>query len=553
VSQIPRPWLIVAALAAAVFGLVLARAGDGLQPYGIHGAHYIEHAQRIEALETLQMAPMLGLPRTVERLDGPFPPLLHLATGAVGAVTGHSAEAVAWTGLLWLALLVVAVAAVAARFDRRAAPVAAAAMLLLPAAHAFAPRYYYDLPMTALLWAAVAAALHGWRRPLLGGLVVGLLWLAANLLKWSSLPFAVFLLICCVPPPDPLERWRPRLLGLGVSGLVAGLGSLLYLSLAGPESSMAIQLDAMWGGLGQQSLGTGSLGGALAGFGTWLADKGVLMGARLAGAKPVFYGVQGITAVLSPAGALIALPLAALGLAHRRALPLTLGSSALQLLFLVGWIPVIDERFLLTSAPALLVLASLGWLRLPSRVQAPVRAAAIVLGLWVAADFHLGTPPIPGPDWEHRLSTTVPPLRGHGLGLADSAEQRGWSRRETTPDARFALREAVFAQVLACPADVVLLPDAPPSDAPAGQFHWFDYRARYGRLYGDARRLDFVEQCDDAEQADLALLPAMGEDPPQQRACIPPDWVERARFPVGESDLRMTLWGPPGRPCGVEG
>jgi len=39
-----------------------------------------------------------------------------------------------------------------------AAP-AAAATLLVPAAHGFATRYYYDLPMIALLWLGVACVL----------------------------------------------------------------------------------------------------------------------------------------------------------------------------------------------------------------------------------------------------------------------------------------------------------------------------------------------------------------------------------------------------------
>jgi hypothetical protein len=184
--------------------LVVVRIFGGLQPYGVEGAHYIEHAERMTVFGAWDRVSQIEGASVADELDGAFPPLLHLITIGLGVFTGHSAERIALTGLLWLWALAAALGCTAWQFTRSrfAAGAAACGALMLPAAHGFATRYYYDLPMTAVLWAMVPVALATWdRRPVAGGLAVGAIWLAADLIKWSSLPFGAFLLLAVAVTP----------------------------------------------------------------------------------------------------------------------------------------------------------------------------------------------------------------------------------------------------------------------------------------------------------------------------------------------------------------
>lgn len=167
---------------------------------------------------------------------------MHLVTTPLAAMGGHTDIAAQRSSILWLFLLAAAVGATAWQFsrDRLVAAAAATGTLLLPALHAVATRYYYDLPFTAALWALVAAALATWdRRPIVGG--------ASREL-----------------------HLRIRQGGLSVAALGSGTLLVAYLALQGPESSLRVMLDEMWGDLGQvgfeAGFSGGSLGGAIAAF-----------------------------------------------------------------------------------------------------------------------------------------------------------------------------------------------------------------------------------------------------------------------------------------------
>ena len=548
-----RPFWPVYAVAAAVAGVVLLRLRQGLQPYGVEGAHYIEHAERLTVLGAWSRVGDPGSMGLVDELDGLFPPLMHLVAIVLSPLVGHGAGAVAATGLLWLFGLAAAVGATAWLLTRSRAAAGAATVgaLLLPAAHAFATRYYYDLPMTTLLWILVPVALSTWdRRPWLGGLLVGLLWLAANLLKWSSIPFGGFMLLAAAATPvlatDGKRLLRPlrRIGAFALATAVAAVGSLVWVLAAGPESSLGTMADVMWRDLGQRSVGSGGLGAMVAGAWTWVVEHGALLGSRWQPSKLTWYAVQSITTVLSPLFALPVLALAALGaVRHPRTLALAGLLIGGQLVFLLLWIPVIDERFLLTSLPALLLLAGLGFAALPDRWRLPVGVGVVVCGLWVAAEFHLAFPPLPSAGWEATPgeSWDAPPLRGWGIALGDSVEQRGWSRRRTSPDDRAEVREQVWEAVARCRPATVLIPEAPTEAAPAGQIYWLDYRSMLASMDDRDLLLDFVERCEDGGEADLAILAtAKGGHP---RACAPGDWVEVARIPASEA-WDVALWRP---------
>ncbi len=548
-----RPFWPVYAVGAAVATVVLLRLRRGLQPYGVEGAHYIEHAERLTVLGAWSRLGEPGSGGLVDELDGLFPPLMHLATIVLSPVVGHDAESVATTGVLWLFGLAAAVGATTwlVTRSRLAAGATAGATLLLPAGHAFASRYYYDLPMTALLWLLVPVALATWdRRPWLGGLLVGLLWLAANLLKWSSIPFGGFMLAAAACTPvltgegERLLRPLRRLGAFALAGVVAAAGSLAWVLAAGPESSLGTMADVMWSDLGQRSVGSGGLGAMIGGAWTWVTEHGALLGSRWQPSKLAWYGVQAVTTVLSPLFAVPVLALAVFG-AVRRPRLLTMVGILLggQLLFLLLWIPVIDDRFLLTSLPALLVLAGVGFGDLPRGWWWPAGVAVAACGLWVAAEFHLSFPPLPSTAWEASPGDgwDAPPLRGWGIALGDSVEQRGWSRARTTPDDRREVKDEVWEAVASRRPRVVLIPDAPVEAAPAGEIYWLDYRSMLASMGDPELLFDFAEGCQEAGSADLAVLAAPTEGDPE--ACVPSDWTEVARIRASEQ-WDVTIWQP---------
>jgi hypothetical protein len=553
-----RPLWPVWAVAAAIGGIVLLRLRQGLQPYGVLGAHYIEHAERLTVLGAWSRRgdpESLGL---IDELDGLFPPVMHLLTIVTSPLTGHRAEAVGATGVLWLWGLAAAIGATAWLLTRSrlAGGAAAIATLLLPAAHGFATRYYYDLPMTTLLWLAVPIALATWdRRPVVGGLAVGAIWLAANLLKWPSIPFGAFMVGAAALTPT-LNRegqrvfaLRRRIGALAIATAIAAAGSLVWMMTAGPDGSLGTMADIMWADLGEATVGGGGgLGAMVGGAFEWIGDRGALMGSRWQPEKITFYGVQAVTTVLSPLLTLPVVALACFGAVRRpRTLPLVVVILGGQLLFLLLWIPVIDERFLLTSLPALLVLVGVGVAELPGRALVPVAAVSIVLGLWVASEFHLAFPPLPSSGWEAEPgdSWNAPPLRGWGIAAGDSVEQRGWSRADGTQDDRRSAREEIWDAVAACRPTTVLIPEAPVEAAPAGEIYWLDYRSMLASMRDPDLLLDFAEDCGDVGGADLALLAAPSEGDPE--ACVPGDWTEVHRTTVSD-DWDVVLLRP-GGPC----
>ncbi len=527
-----RPWWPALAVALVVSVLVLIRSAAGVQPYGEYGAPYIEHLDRMAVLDALGRDHG-GLTGFVDELDQAFPPAMHLVHVAIGQVFGHSAEAVVMTGFLWLLLLGFGVGLTtwATTRDRFAAGAAASGALLLPAAHGFATRYYYDLPMTAALWCGVGVAVLTWdERPLRGGLAAGAIWLFADLIKWSSLPFGGILLLAAAALPaldeNGARTWRPvrRLAGLAAATALSVGGSLLWVKLAGAEGSLGTMSEVMWAGSASDVVGSGGLRGMIEGARAFVVEKGLLLGSRWDPAKFGFYGERTVTTVLSP---LLALPLAGLvarGFVKRRDV---VGFTLIALLgllgFLVLWIPVLDERFLLTSVPALLIPAGIGLATVPSRARTKAAAVVAALGVWVAADFHLGAPPLP-----------------EVLGAGDSVAQRGWSAAGRTPSNRLDVREALWKRVASCSPRQVYVAHADQEMYPAGEYFWLDYRAMLHADRHGGRPLDVLEVCEEAGDGQLAFV----QD--DHTECLPGDWVEIDRLELGgeQQGRFIGVWRP---------
>ena len=294
------PVVLSALVVAAVVAMVGLRLGvDGIQPYGTDGAEYIEHTARLETAALWTEHATSGLWTRLVRTDGAFPAGLHLVTLPFAGVFGHSAEAASATGIGWFLLLLAAVGAVAAT----AAPIgsrlpsaalAAAATALVPAIHGGAGRYYYDLPMVALLWCVAAVLLSGRdHRPVLAGVVAGALGFAACLVKWAAAPYGLILVAACLfGRGDRRARPLARLLSVALAVAIPAWLVILYLGDVSGTSSFGHQAHITV----PEAEGTEIERGAFAGLlrlvpGQW---------ARLGAAELGFHPLRACVSVFSP-------------------------------------------------------------------------------------------------------------------------------------------------------------------------------------------------------------------------------------------------------------
>jgi hypothetical protein len=534
-----------------VCAIVLSRIyGTGLQPYGSDSAQYIEHLTRLETLDVWR-EPSFGSLEFLRMADGAFPPLMHFVTLILGQFSGHAAHEVLWTGLLWLVLLAVSVASVTLSLSgsKRAAAAAFCGAMLLPSLHGAACRYYYDLPMTAVLWMAAAVAFATFvSRPTIGGFVTGMLLCAANLVKWTALPYGL-IMVGAVPAMALIEggkdrRWRfQHSLAASVLAIVVMGGlSALFIKLVGPYDSFTAMLG---------EIGTDAPHGAPAGVDS-LETGAVLSGifARLEAptvARLAFYPSRLLASVFSPVLLALTLLLSAFWVRRDRrgwiaVMVIVLG----QWLFVLLRVPPLDDRFLITAAPALLIPAAMGWDLLRPRLRVALGAAVLVVGFAVAMDFHFNDSP---------SARTVAPTRPSTdklskiirWGLADSVDQRGWVRRSQQAHDRQDVREALWAKLQRCTAQHFRLASGDPVVGGAGDVYWMRYRALYAHLEEGAERRTVPPICNDPPSGDteLALSGVQRGTLPVRPRCIGEErWqLERViEVPGGVRDL--AVWSP---------
>ena len=486
---------LLAACTAA--GFTLHRiARTPIAPYGDFGAAWLEHEARLHFALQWRDHAGAGLWERILAGDGQYPPLLHFVTLGFSRWTGYRVEDVAWTGLLWLALLAAAVAACAWAITRSSLATSAAATLvfLWPTGPAVATRYYYDLPLTAVLWVTAAVALAGWdgaspldrrwrRVPrflaqlvvvLPFGALVGLLAAIACGFKWTALAFAPLMVgaaFLCPVHRDGL-RWRlpVRLLGLGVA---TALGCYLLWTVGlslGERGSLAITLNDMWPGVGTELYKAEGL---------WSFDAARQAmppgGASDSPLRGMFYPLTLITAVLSPLfAATLAGPLVHWVRRDRRGAPFVLGVVGGQMMFLTLVISSLDERFLLTLAPAVLLAAAVGWSTLDPTRRTRWGALVIAAALCVSTDFHYGDD-LP---WATPVDVRIPgadTVRIRGLGLGDSWEQRGWARLDSQANPRVQARAMLWSLMHQCGYGPEALRNADSGSTPFGERDWLDY------------------------------------------------------------------------------
>ncbi len=539
---------LAATLVSAVF--VLHRtARSPVQPYGDLGAAHLEHVVRLRVLQAWR-GDASGLLDRLASFDQQFPPLMHLLTLPAGAVFGHHVEGILWTGLVWLVALA-ALVSWTVRLLGGSTTAAAAAFsmtVLWPAGHAFATRYYYDLPMTVALWAIVPVALATWdRRPLAGGAAVGGLITAACLVKWSALAFGPLLAIaaagCARGPIDGSGRTGGlnaprRALALVTAGVVSGVGTFAFATLFGLDSSLAVMLDDMWPGLGA-ALHPGRVPDPLAAL-AWASEQTGVGRPTLAADLP-FYPAVLVTAVLSaPVAALLLGCVVAWAVLDRRGLVLVIAAVGLQWAFLARALRVLDERFLITIVPALFVAGALGWSSLRPVARRTVAVLGLAAAVAVGVDFHYAPAPALSTPVDLNLGTSVPVV-ARGIGIADSYEQRGWARWDTAIPARTPARVAINAALARCPGSRLLMGDAPRRSSPFGERYWLEYRLLLQELeHGHPRRYS-LDGCNDERRLDVAVTAA--EAVPEPPGCVDPGgWRVDRVVPIAELPQDAAIW-----------
>ena len=443
------PWMLIAPLLAAIaaVGLVGARIqAQPIQPYGSNGAAWIEHAVRLQVRDAVTCCGGSPL-RILRRADDAaisHPPGLHLLTSLVGEVTGHRAEAVLWTGPCWLLLLAFGVAACARRISGRGdvAAFAAVGTLAVPALQGAATRYHYDVPMSALLWLSTAALLlardrRGRSRARALAVGSGGLLFAAALVKWTALPFGLVMLTAAMAAEPPAEgpSGVRRLRLLLLSGAVAGLLTIAWVLVA-PTSFSSAWLATSFGE-------------------PWTTS------ARLEAGRLVWYPLALGRSVFSWTGALlIGLGLVVWLARGARSWRFVAGIVVGQWAFCVVVVGPLDERFLLTLIPALVLGAGLGWSSLAVGWRRGAAAVAAALALAICVDFHFG---------------------GIGLGPEGSFEQRGWARGEAVEDPQLELREALWASLAHCIDRQLGLVEGV---SERGDVWWLRYRSELAGAWG---------------------------------------------------------------------
>lgn len=513
----------------AILGTRAARAP--LDAYGEQGAEYIEHFERLRVWQVVQQGQGGPLDR-LAAADGAYPPGLHIATLPLAAIFGQRAEDLWMAGWPWWLLLAGACAVIGRRLGG-SAPACATAILLVPALGGAAARYYYDLPMAALAWTAVAVLVTGWpgsiARAAAAGFGAGLLGGSAAVVKWTALPFLAPMFLGALGVGGLSPTLRPR--------LVAALA--LAAGIALPTAGFLVRSDRSW----QEMSFT------FAAEETPLAERLQRAARSVIEARPppqddpegtlpttapgraAWYAGGLATRLLSPPLAALALGLLVPWWRSRRGRFLVGATVLGQVTILSVLVPPLDERFLLTLAPAVALAAGIGWSGLP-RGRLPVALVAVGLGLLVSGDFHLDEEP-GVPSW----------------GLRGSWEQRGWGRFDQRRPARSGLREALWAAVGPSQPDAVgVLGDGVVDHS--GDEEWWEYRALLAEVQGTrppARPLRTVRLCRQTVPVQAVVAPdvRLGLDPePWCPAGGDFDRPVRVRDPGG--GLGALVWLPAG-------
>jgi len=427
--------------------LMLARlAAAPVDPYGADGAAWLEHHERVNVAFAFSELPV---DQAINNSDGAFPPGLHLVSLLFGELEFDEAAVAATSLVSWL-LLALAIGGCVRELsgDRDLFALGFVFGLLLPVNHASAIRYYFDLPMTTWMWLAAWALLR-WRaeRPALAAALCAALMMVSCVIKWPTLAYGPPLVIgAALAGPRGEHTWRRPWLAGALAAVAWAALLVVVLRVLGHDNSMAGMIGETFSGkLGVERDTPQGVVAIL----SMLVDAMHAQVTRLQGVGRWFYFYKLVLSVWSPALCLAGLPLAIAWLLARCP-----GGGFVWLValghgvFLIFFLPVFDDRFLLPFAPLGPIVAALGWAHLRADLRRPMAAVMIAAGLWVAVDFHAGRREGPevvliGDDRDFE------PVERFGWGLACSVEHRGWGRFDHPGrPRRTGLRRAVGAALL---------------------------------------------------------------------------------------------------------
>jgi len=574
-----------------LFAVVATRPyDDALFHHARAGSDWSHHYIRVQMAATLQHTSLVDLPRWVVEGDHDFPPLIHVVGAPLGYVVGHSEVAIQRLGLLWVLMLGLSVGWVAHRLSgsRQVAIAAGTAVALMPSAHAASMNYYFDLPMTSLLWLSAAVLLGTQDRwPLLAGIFAGAICFLAALGKWTALPMAPPLLLgalACVPVG---RRWTAITVGrrvLSATALTATMALLLVHYWKLSTRSWERMLHMTYGGNLQQAGDPSSAAeasGVLSQLANRLPDVVDLL-AHLNIDSLFFYPVRLVFCVLSPMVAILVLGGCVLWL-RRGALgwPLvgSLVSGHLFLLYFV--IPDLDDRFLLTLAPSLILAMVFGWRHLTEPLRTALACVFVCVSIWVAWDFHHTPPEPPEPPSDPGPGELPTPSRGalekaidaadvlsnlSGPGLQSGVDRQwGWSRTDDVAARYFPLRTIIWDELVRCGASIVMVENLlMPLDVGG---LWWSYRNALATLE-DEHSFESIVGFEDgmnstysgdtipletAIERDLVVVVARNDlsqpdAAPQRPKLLQSGWRRRALADRGETEgaSHLAIWTPQG-------
>jgi len=467
-------------------------------------------------------------------------------------VFGHSAEVAAGTGLGWYLLLAFATGAAAAQVSGRPSvgALGIVGVLLVPALQGLAARYYFDLPMTAVLWLVVALLLVARdRHPAAAGIAAGGLLFVASTIKWAAAPCGAILVVAALvvrtaDGPTLREAWKTR--GITLVGTAAVFGVLFGAYMAGlPETSS----------FGHQAHITVPEAATDATAVELLAHR---LDALEVG-DLAFYPLRLATSVLSPALALLLLALLlAWGRAGATGASLAVVGVGGLLLFLLVAVPPLDDRFVLPAVPALVVLGAMGFDALGSDRRRWVGPLVLGVALAVALDFHFApsTPLTTAFDVLAEREDNSPRTTVRGLGAGSSVGHRGWVRADEAGPSRRLFREVLYQRITWCRPSCLgarrerTLSGRTDDLAWSGEEEWWKYRSVLDGLTdrGPAE-LSFTTSCPTSLaplrpcEADLVIERVVPGEPPWLPGCLrADDWVYVGIVVDPAEEMDASLW-----------
>ena len=507
--------VIAAIIALTLLGIVLSRHYDGAQFHSARsGVEWTHHALRIELASELPGLHPLRARDWVLSADRDFPPLVPVVGALLGFVVGHGEEPIHRAGVLWLLLLALATGVLcrALSGDTKLALAAAVCSLLLPAHHAASLTFYFDLPMVALLWMGLATlASQQDAHPVRGGLAAGFLLSLAALAKWTALPLIPPLLLGVLLIRPEGRSWDRDLLVLRARAalplVLLNAGLVLSFWRLSPRSWNRMLSMSFGGALDPRTDFTPT---------SWLHTVSATLGGLTEAITPgrhlsvealYWYPLHFVWSYLSLPVA-VALALLALLWLQRpdRSWPLIACACLGHLALLFGVFSSLDERFLLSLGPVVVLPPLMAWSAMPPKLRAVLGALIIGSALWVAFDFHHSTAePGMGIGKDNPEATTIAgrvwgeiAAERQGIGLQSATDKQwGWMRSDAQRAAYFEARELLWGELIDCGASVVLAQEELTLDG-FGEGFWWDFRRRLALLDNEAAPVSILGFADDA-------------------------------------------------------